>query len=251
MENSNIQPHTWESFLSNPVPEIAKYWLHCRSLRGSAFLTDVILPKGFSANVTVNVSILRHHYKTSSSIQHRAIPEPWWLHTFAVCTNCLKHYRHLRLVFLMLLKVVRKCKQYQWGERCRIFENHSCIRNQWDPKIELCKEKLFTETSSAMARGKLSWADRTAMTPVYHKSWILTKPSYGTELQTQCSIQVLAWSSQPASASVEAVPTSSPCCRREQDFQVVPHRIINHYEDFTHNPHCLCCDIWLICCLCE
>lgn len=116
--------------------------------------------------------------------------------------------------------------------------------------------RLNSAKNSFLLKQALKWpeessADRTAMTSVYHKSWILRKTSYGTELKIQCSIQVLAWSPQPASASLEAVLMSSPCCRREKDFQVVSHTIINHYEDFTHNPHCLCCDIWLLCCLCE
>lgn len=116
--------------------------------------------------------------------------------------------------------------------------------------------RLSSAKNNFLLKQALKWpeessADRIAMTTVYHKSFFLPKPSHGAELQTQCSIQVLARSSQPASASAEAVLMSSLCCRREQDFQVVSHRIINHYEDFTHNPHCLCCDIWLICCLCE
>lgn len=128
-------------------------------------------------------------------------------------------------------------------------ESQLCWEPVGPPRLNSAKNKFLLK--QALKWPEESSADRFAMTTVYHKSFFFPKPLRGAELQTQCSIQVLAQSSQPASASAEAVLMSSPCCRREQDFQVVSHRIINHYEDFTHNPHCLCCDIWLICCLCE
>lgn len=141
---------------------------------------------------------------------------------------------------LLFLKVVRKCKLYQWGKRYRIFKSHSFVGNQLEPQDwTLNSTKNIFLLKQALKWPEESSADRNAMTSVYQKSWFLTKPSYGTELQTQCSIQGLAWLSQPASGSVEAVLISSPCCRREQDFQVVSHRIINHCKDFTHNPHCV------------
>lgn len=101
--------------------------------------------------------------------------------------------------------------------------------------------RLNSAKSNFLLKPTLKWpeessADRTAMTSVHHKTYALTMPSYGTELQTRCSIQLLAWSSQPASASVQVVLTSCLCCRREQDFQVVARRIIYPYEDFIHNP---------------
>lgn len=158
------------------------------------------------------------------------IPLQWWLHTFAVCMYSSKHWRHLGLVFLLFLKVIRKNtrntnKMKDAGLWLTCLESHSCAGKGGG--LKTAKNNFLLEP--ALKWLEESTADRTPMTSVYQNSHALRMPPFDSELQTH---------GQPSLPlpRFRLHSQSGPHCRKEQDFQAVAHRIIFCYEYFIHIP---------------